>query len=388
MRRFWSVAAMVMALAVISICSVERFPLQVFALLACLGGLFVALACLARGAVTRYFCIIVFSLCLPLAGVEYYYYDMVKEEVGIHVERGGIFAKGLAHKDPVLGYAPVPGASVRSRAVRDGVVLYDVTYTIGQDGWRITYPAPNADTAVVFFGCSFTLGEGLQDDENFAYLVGKLSKGRYKVFNYGLSGYGPHHMLALIQHGLPELAKYKRIVAFHVAIRGHQRRSAGLSPWDKDGPRYFLENGKVVRRGTFADNPPYFWEGPMEDWFSHSYTFLGLREQLTEVLGPLKTLRERLELTEAIIVESAREFRRQFPGSTFEVLAWPPDTAEMLTAALEKQGVPVIDVEQWLPGYAKDSEQYAIPGDGHPNAKADRLVAQHIVELLGQRVQP
>lgn len=388
MRRFWSVAAIVMVPAVIVVCSVGHFPLRVFALLVCLGGLFVALACLVRGAVARYLCIIVFSLCLPLAGVEYYYYNMVREEVGIHVERGGIFAKGLAQKDPVTGYAPVPGASVRSRAVRDGVMLYDVTYTIGKDGWRVTYPAPDADTAVVFFGCSFTLGEGLQDDENFAYLVGKLSRGKYKVFNYGLSGYGPHHMLALIQHGLPELKNYKHVIAFHVAIRGHQRRSAGLSPWDKNGPRYFLENGNVVRRGTFADNPPYFWEGTMEKWLSHSYIFLGLREQLTEVLGPLKTLQERMALTEAIIVESSREFRKQFPGSTFEVLAWPPDTASMLTTALEKQKVPVIDVEQWLPGYARNPGQYIIPGDGHPNAEANRLVAQHIVEFLERKVQP
>lgn len=386
MRRLWSIAAGIMALAVIVICGADRFPLQVFALLACLGGLGVALSCLIRRIWARYVCIILFSLCLPLAAVEYYYYTMVKEEIGIHVERGGIFAKGLAHKDPVLGYAPVPGASVRSRAVRDGVVLYDVAYTIGKDGWRITYPAPDAETAVVFFGCSFTLGEGLQDDENFAYLVGKLSGGKYRVFNYGLSGYGPHHMLALIQHGLPDLAGYKHIAAFHVAIRGHQRRTAGLSPWDKDGPRYFLENGAVVRRGTFADNPPFFWEGPLETWLSHSYTFMGLREQLTEVLGPLKTFQERMALTEAVIAESARDFRRQFPEASFEVLAWPPDTAGMLTSALEKQGVSVIDVEKWLPEYTDDPEQYTIPGDGHPNAKANLLVAQQIVELLDQKI--
>jgi len=74
--------------------------------------------------------------------------------------------------------------------------LYDVTYTIGDDGLRITpkYELNELDQCIVIFGGSFTLGEGLNDEESMPYLIGNFSK--FNTYNLGFYGYGPHQMLS------------------------------------------------------------------------------------------------------------------------------------------------------------------------------------------------
>lgn len=383
--RFSILAALAAFFAAATLCLMGEFPLQVFFLLLCLALFFMALCAAVTATWLKYLCITVFTLLIPLTLAEGYFYHLVKKEVGINVQRGGIFAKGLARPDADIGYAPVPNSKVQSHVVRDGKEVYNVTYTLNDKGWRVTPEAPDADTAVLLFGCSFTFGEGLNDKETLAWKLGEELGPRYKVYNFGFSGYGPHHMQAIIERGLPELAKYKNIQAYHIAIRGHQRRVAGISPWDRNGPRYVLTQnaqGKptAVRQGTFADNPPFFWEGELGPYFERSFIFKGLKQQLSEQLVPLNTLDARLKLTRAIIESSAESLRAQWPQSHFRVLAWPPDAMELLQGHLPT--VPVLDVQQWLPGNAQTPEKYKIPGDSHPNAHANALAAQKLADTV------
>lgn len=354
------------------------FPLQALSLLLCLTIFFMGLSAVVASRLFSYVCIALFTLLIPLTLAEGYFYLQVKKEVGIHVQRGGIFTSGLARPDAHLGYAPVPSAKVPSRVVRDGKEIYNVTYTLNDTGWRVTPSAPGADTAVLLFGCSYAFGEGLNDEEALAWKLGEMLGPRYQVYNFGFSGYGPHHMQAIIERCLPELNKYTHIQAFHIAIRGHQRRVAGISPWDRHGPRYMLENGKAVRHGSFISNPPFFWEGALGPWLERSYIFKMLKQQLSEQLVPLNTLEARMDLTHAIIATSAEKLRLQFPQSTFTVLAWPPDSVELLQSLRE----PVQDVQQWLPGSDQSLEKYRIPQDNHPNALANALVAEKLAALV------
>lgn len=88
------------------------------------------------------------------------------------------YSKGPNTYNDILGYAPRSRNTIVSKKYRDEQLLYDVTYTIGDDGLRITpkYELIELNQCVVFFGGSFTFGEGLNDEESMPYLVGKLSK--------------------------------------------------------------------------------------------------------------------------------------------------------------------------------------------------------------------
>src|SRR5262245_16059324 len=75
--------------------------------------------------------------------------------------------------------------------------VYEVEYAVDSFGRRIT---PVADTtsakrAVLFFGDSFTYGEGVRGDETLPYYLGRVAP-QYRPFNYGFSGYGPFDVLA------------------------------------------------------------------------------------------------------------------------------------------------------------------------------------------------
>ncbi len=395
MRKVYGIAS-VAVLGIIILCLVPPFALQFFCLLFCLTAFCMALAYAVKNPFLKYLAISIFSLTLPIMALEGYYYIYLQQERGISrqiiqsseaseqksKQQDVIPKQNLTRRSDDIGYVAVPNAVVHSASVRDGVQIYDVVYTIDNKGRRITPNAPNARTAVLLLGCSFTLGEGLNDTEVLAWKLGEALGSDYQVFNYGLSGYGPHHMQAILEKGIPELKSFDRVLAYHIAIDGHQRRVAGISPWDTQGPRYVLEEGRAVRKGSFADMEPFFWEGDLGPWLERSMIFQFLKQPLSEVLVPLNTVEKRLELTRALIVTSADILHKEYPKSKFTVLAYPPNTARILPPLPDN--IPLVDVEAWLPNFATDSNKYIIPLDSHPNALANSIMAEHLLPIVQQ----
>lgn len=158
--------------------------------------------------------------------------------------------KGIWHTSPEA--VKLAGAKTQSGTNN---VLYDVIYTLNSRGWRITPEHDDtADTAVILFGCSFTIGEGVKDEQTYAYLLGEMLGGKYQVFNFALQGYGAHQMLAQIESGLlePICKRYKRVLAFYLTIAAHPARCIGYENYQNTGIRYVLRNGSVAREGLLT----------------------------------------------------------------------------------------------------------------------------------------
>lgn len=197
------------------------------------------------------------------------------QAVGDGTYMQGTITDGFTHRDDVLGYAPAPNTNVTARKLYGDSVLYDVTYTTDAHGLRITASASgSARECVLFFGDSITFGEGVNDGENFPFLVSTKVAGRYAAYNFAYSGYGPHQMLAGLQSG-----RVGRIVdcapkyVFCLCIPDHAARVAGLSPWDDHGPRFVLRpDGSVVQSGHFDDSlpGPESWQAGIEQVLSGS----------------------------------------------------------------------------------------------------------------------
>ena len=51
---------------------------------------------------------------------------------------------------------------------------------------------------VIFTGCSFVFGEGVNDNQTLPYLYGKQNPA-VRCYNYGFPGYGTQQMLAVLQ---------------------------------------------------------------------------------------------------------------------------------------------------------------------------------------------
>ena len=107
----------------------------------------------------------------------------------------------LAH-DKASGFVPISGTRARVTRTERGRQSYDVTYTIDENGLRIAPPASTEPVGtVLFFGCSFTFGDGVEDDETLPYQVGLQSEGRWHTFNFAPGGQGPQYMLAALEGG-------------------------------------------------------------------------------------------------------------------------------------------------------------------------------------------
>ena len=289
--------------------------------------------------------------------------------------------------DPVLGYRPRPNEIQRDRMLLDGAPMYDVTYTIDANGHRVVPASGDTsgrDKPLVFFGCSYTFGVGCNDDETLPNAVAELAPA-YRVHNLAYGGYGPHHMLAMLEDPtcLDFVSGKNSATGIFVFIRRHVRRVVPCvpmiqRPWIRYAPCYQLnEQGIPTRRGLFPDAMP--WRVAFYDLLAY--------EQLREFLDvnyPLYESPADLELTAKVIRAAADRFRAALPGSGFHVLLYPalhdsPEEARECGKYFLREGLNVFDLSEM---FSDNPMAQTIPGDGHPTPATHRAVAEALVPML------
>lgn len=366
-----------LATVAISAFALKKFPLPfAWASLAWSGALFASIPFL-RGSRRRAAAFNLGFVALLVAGLEVY--------LNFHSSPAPEYSSGYKVSDDILGYAPAKGSVTHARRSDGHSLIYDVTYTIDANGLRIS-PPWHKDVAgtVLFFGCSFTYGEGLHDNETLAYQVGTQSGGRYRTLNFGFHGYGPHQMLAAIEHGM-----VRRIVdtrpqyVFYTAIPNHVVRVVGKVNYGKHAPRYLLDtSGNVYQAGRFEDVSGQRPDQSELTWqLSKSAIYRTIQN-----MGQLPS-DDDIRLMCAVVRKSKDRLTAEYPGIQFHVILWPGVVKEeepiyqKLKTEFQEMGFPLHIVEDILPGYAANPSQYLLGGnDRHPNALANRLLAQYLLD--------
>ena len=342
-----------------------------------------------------------------LAGAEVYFYEIyfVDEPpreveyrlIGESPGRNSIITSFEFHERLGYAYLKRPGFSEATRF--KGRLLYEVTYSLDEHGLRIGPPF-KADptitpTCLLFFGDSFTFGEGVKDEETLPYLTGIKSNNRYQVYNFGFLGYGPHQMLAQLQHGLVnEVIKCTPRYAFYQALPSHVSRAVGLEAWDQAGPRYMLDKeGRIVARGHFSDErQPGFHTAlrrihqTLPYYARHSLEKAALYRGLLYMRRPIES--GDIAVFTGIVGESRRILEQWYPEIKFHILFWDfsheTDPTEIKTIeALKSIGIPLHFISSALPDYGQHRERYILhPADGHPNSLAYDLLANYIADTI------
>ncbi len=94
-------------------------------------------------------------------------------------------------------------AAARKKLERYGWTPESISYTFNTDGFRADEFTYNENDSVVFFGCSLTMGVGVDLESSWAYRVAQnLGLRRY---NLGVAGGGPDMCFRLAYHWLPKL---------------------------------------------------------------------------------------------------------------------------------------------------------------------------------------
>lgn len=278
-------------------------------------------------------------------------------------------------KGPNLGHRAQPNSQVRARLLVGDEQRYDVVYTTDTHGLRIGPPesANDPKSCALFLGCSFTFGEGLNDNQTMPYVAGVAAGGRYRIRNFGFMGYGPHQMLAAIETGwIEEAANCEPKYAIYWAVGHHIIRAAGKWSWDETGPRYELQaDGSVRRNGNF--HPPD--------------TTLAEAAKVSRLAGYVQDAQsltaEDIELYFAIVRASRDKLAALYPGIEFHTLLWDTGTEpEMFIKQWRKDGIKLHRLSQILPDWGNRERLYQQPDDVHPNAAANELIGRYVAEHI------
>ncbi|MFN9374907.1 MAG: hypothetical protein ACK6D3_23725 [Planctomycetaceae bacterium] len=281
----------------------------------------------------------------------------------------------------LLGTVQVPNSRVSHSLKYGGKTIFDIVYNVDAHGLRII-PTPDSKAdpeTVAFFGCSFTFGEGVGDQEALPAQVAACAP-ELHIVNFAYSGYGPHQMLANLESGRVRqiCPRAPKVVVFQV-IPDQVRRVKGWISYNRHAPRFVLDDGTVRRAGNLDDR----W------WTPQAWPFLWRSRIFSKLLAPRLVGQADLDLAVALIRQSADEVARQFPGCEFHVLFWnhfDQHLAVPLRRELHAAGIRLHDVETIIPDLEKHGKKYFIPRDGHPNAETHRLLAEYVCrEILGER---
>lgn len=305
---------------------------------------------------------------------------------------GEFFARiggGYFVRDQLRGYAAAPNVRARERVRAGDQVLLDVIYTTNAHGLRIAphdrdpgSPGPvGADEGVVFFGCSVTVGEGVGDEDTMPWVFETRSRGRYRAYNLGFHGYGPHQMLRVLETGFlgTVVAGKAPARAVYQGLMEHIERAAGNYPavsWGPSAPRY------VVR----ADGTPEY-RGPFHASLGTALFSVLNRSHVFRLVAPVMLSWRRapadIDLYVAVVKKSKELFEAQYAGR-FSVVMWgayDPDYPTVVER-LRQAGIRVFEVHRIIPDLYTSDRKYKLRGDEHPNATAHALIAEFLLREL------
>jgi hypothetical protein len=348
-------------------------------------------------------------VALALGGAELYFYEvhfaeeppreLVYRMASDSVERGAIIDQFAYHE--ILGYAPLKEQRFTEATRFKGSLLYDIAYTIDKQGLRLSSPTgsqTNPQTpCILFFGDSFTFGEGVRDEESLPYRVTIKSHQAYRAYNFGFLGYGPHQMLAQLQHELVKDAidctpRY----AIYEALPSHVSRAAGLEAWDQAGPKYKLGKDRtIIPGGHFNDEVQPGVLAALRRWHPHlPYSIRHALEKSALYRALLYMRRDTndadVDLFRGIVELSRQRLEATYPGIEFHVLLWDfshqTDPMEIkIIEALKAAGIHLHLVSTIIPDYSRHRERYILhPADGHPNPLTHDLLAEYILTTIAR----
>lgn len=242
---------------------------------------------------------------------------------GLYTHAISFAGKAAYQQDSLLGYKPYPDARITERKSRRGRLVYNATYTIDNHGRRFTPRPPQEQPGrfAVFFGGSFVFGEGVGDAQTLPAGFGHHADG-YRPYNYGFSGYGPQHMLAMLEQGRIAGELYEpRGVVIYVFIDHHIRRAIGsmklFTSYGRSFPCYTMDDQQHPNRlGSFEQV-----RAGLNRWYR-----VVARSRLLALAGvdlPIRLGERHIKLTAGLIRESARLSREELGASQFVVVLYP-----------------------------------------------------------------
>lgn len=276
---------------------------------------------------------------------------------------------------PILGYTQMPGQFSLTHATG-----YTWTATHGQDTLRITEP-PNSDrgedsrSEIWIFGCSYTYGWSVNDNETYPWLLQQKVPER-KIVNFGVGGYGTINSFLQFREALKTRKKPELIIisyaSFHDARNILLRRMGkAVVPYSRAFGSRWRPFARVDGDGnvTIDISELEYWEFPL----MRRLALVHLIEQTYNSLEV--TFYNSHETSKSLLEEFAALAREN--DIRFVVAGIDRESARMLED-LAREGIETVDISVDLSRKGNRN----MPHDGHPSFNAHRAYSQRLFELM------
>lgn len=144
---------------------------------------------------------------------------------------------------------------------------FEVTYALDEQGWR-TLPRGGVDQRpILFLGCSFTFGVGVDQSEFFPQM---LAAGPWRdrgVRSLAMSAYGTNHLYLLLDKELSHQPPPAAVI--YAWISRHAERVGRRKSWHRNAafsfPLFELDQGNLAYRGLLSSTKALEPDGPALD---------------------------------------------------------------------------------------------------------------------------
>jgi hypothetical protein len=290
-----------------------------------------------------------------------------------------VATNGLFVPQPIIGWGPEHAGRFHAEKTdpKSSVPIYKANYTIDSNLLRETRSAETGPT-IVFFGDSFTFGEGLNDADTLPQAFADLLGRKQRVLNLAFSGYGPQQFLAELQTGrFDEVIGAQPRLFIFMTSAGHTERTACKPFWMRWAPRYALENGQVALKGACYEGLSL----RMREWLENMASYRLFIEHYLQ-----KVTHEDVELYIRILLAAVNQAKEKYGLVTLipyipvgDYLKGTGFSDDEIVQRLRDGGAMVVDVS-----LVEDESTGAltIEGDGHPTPLANRLRASIIKDYI------
>jgi hypothetical protein len=281
---------------------------------------------------------------------------------------------------PALGYINAPG--VFNITLADG---YSFKVTNLPNTHRITHPlntygAKRTKGEIWIFGCSFTYGWSLNDQETFPWLLQERFP-EYEMVNFGVDGYGTVQSLIQLREALAGGRVPKAIILNFASW--HDERNIFSRNWQrtiialKNFGQLFYPYARLGRDGKLN-----YYLGEVN---YHPFPLMGYSALMNFIEQSYDKLEERYycitDVTKALLLEFAHTAQKEHIPVVIAGITHSKGTRKMLSYVREN-GFKAVDISVDLS--IKENTNY--PHDGHPGPLANRKYADKLGAFLRANV--
>lgn len=265
----------------------------------------------------------------------------------------------------------------------------------GNAGHRINYRYDNYNEAnfgkspVILYGCSYTFGVFLNDEECFSGRLSELT-GR-QVFNRGIPGYGIQHSLYHIENKLKDL-----LLKYNIQLlKSPQNNVVQTEPYYVIYT--FIEDhiNRLYRTNDFSDKWLMYYKFssknnkliPVNDFdmlFWHSYILRTLWKKKYSNCTDESVIStvERSKLLSAMFLQMKSGLESKINDVQFSIFVFNGDRhIKEIENELIANGIKVVYLSE-LSDIDFENEKYRLENDFHPNALAWEIITPLLIKEL------